>query len=70
MSADDDAISVDNDRLAEAKLPQAGRDGVDGGIIIPGIPVVRADTGNLTNLNVHCKTSIVVKNRTGETNSV
>ncbi len=53
MPRDDHAVGIDDDRLAETKLLQAGGDRIDGFVIDPGIPLVRLDRGNVPNLDVH-----------------
>jgi hypothetical protein len=47
MPADDDAFRVDKDWLAESKLLDRGRHGVDSRIVLAGIAWVGLDAGEL-----------------------
>ncbi len=53
VARDDDALFIDDDRLAEAELPQALGDGLDRALVLAGVLLVRRDGLDRTQFNVH-----------------
>ncbi len=53
VADDDDAVLVDHDRLAEAELADRRGDGVHGGVVPPGVVLVRTDAVDRSLFDVH-----------------
>ena len=66
VAADDDAVAIDDNRLPEAKLLEAGRHCVHRVVINARVVVIRTDVLDTSNFDVkfhgHCKSPVHVKN--------
>jgi hypothetical protein len=53
MTADDYALSIHHNGLAESKFLNRCRHGIHGGIVLPGVVLVWGNLGQLPLLNFH-----------------